>query len=78
MNDELNPPQLPGFLTSLRGAELFFRVCRRYKITGYNERLAVLKRMAQRNKAKEERDVRPLIRGKKVLHIRPEPYIGPN
>jgi hypothetical protein len=58
-----------GFYTSVRMAELFFRVCKRYHINGQEDRLCLMREMTRRRKAKYIRDVEPLLKGKKVLKI---------
>lgn len=58
-----------GFLTDLRTAELFFRVCRRLQIQSREDRLALMRELARRKKVKYLRDVQPLLDGKKVLKI---------
>ena len=58
-----------GFLTDIRTAELFFRVCRRYQIEMEKDRVLLLRELTRRNKAKYLRDVSPLLSGKKILKI---------
>jgi len=58
-----------GFLTNIRTAELFFRVCRRYHIEAEKDRILLLRELTKRHKAKYVRDVSPLLSGKKVLKI---------
>jgi hypothetical protein len=58
-----------GFLTDLRTAELFFRVCKRYNVQSREKRVALMRELARRKKAKYLRDVQPFIEGKKVLKI---------
>lgn len=58
-----------GFLTDLRTAELFFRLCRRYHIQDREDRVALMRELTRRKKAKYLRDVQPLLEGKKVLKI---------
>lgn len=58
-----------GFLLDPHGAMLFFRVCRRYKIEGYEERLKLIRCLTKRGTAKYLRDVSEFTKGKKVLKI---------
>jgi hypothetical protein len=58
-----------GFLTNIRTAELFFRVCRRYNIELEKERVLLLRELTRRNQVKYVRDVGPLLAGKKVLKV---------
>jgi len=58
-----------GFLLDVKSAMLFFRVCSRYKITSREDRVALMREMARRKKAKYLRDVQPLLEGKRVLGI---------
>ncbi len=58
-----------GFLPDLRGMELFFRICRRYKIEGHEPRLALIRLLAKRKKATYLRDVSRFTEGKTVLKI---------
>lgn len=58
-----------GFLTNIRTAELFFRVCRRYHIEAQKDRVLLLRELTRRSKAKYIRDVTPVLDGKKVLKI---------
>jgi hypothetical protein len=59
-----------GFLTNARTAELFFRICARYKIKTEKDRLCLLRELTRRKKAKYLRDVQPLLEGKKILRIK--------
>jgi hypothetical protein len=58
-----------GFLTNVRTAELFFRICARYKIQKPEDRLCLMRELTKRKRAKYLRDVQPFLRGKKVLKI---------
>jgi hypothetical protein len=58
-----------GFLTDLRTAELFFRTCRRYGIKSREDRVALMRELTRRKKAKYLRDVQPIPAGKKVLQV---------
>lgn len=58
-----------GFLTDIRTAELFFRTCRRFRIVERDHRVALMRELTRRKKAKYLRDVQPLLAGKKVLKI---------
>lgn len=58
-----------GFLTDVDTAMLFFRICSRYKITSREDRVALLRELTRRKKAKYLRDVQPILEGKKVLKI---------
>lgn len=59
-----------GFLTTPASAEFFFRCCRRFKIDGRVERIALMRELARRGRAKYVRDVAALTKGKRVLHIK--------
>lgn len=50
--------------------ELFFRVCRRYKIDDEAGRTALLRELVRRNKAAYIRDAGEFMKGKKVWHIK--------
>lgn len=56
-----------GFLVDIRIAELFFRVCRRYRLEGLKERTALMRGLVKRKKARYLRDIQPFLAGKKVL-----------
>lgn len=58
-----------GFMTDVRTAELFFRVCSRYKVQSREDRVALMRELVKRKKAKYLRDVQPILEGKKVLKI---------
>jgi hypothetical protein len=58
-----------GFLTDLRTAELFFRICRRLHIQSREDRIALMRELTRRKKARYLRDVEPLLAGKKVLKV---------
>ncbi len=58
-----------GFLTSIRTAELFFRVCKRFKMDDRAERIALLREITRRGYAKYIRDVPEFTKGKNVLKI---------
>lgn len=58
-----------GFLTNLKTAEFFFRVCSRYKINGKEARTALMRQLVKRNKVKYLRDVAAVTEGKTVLRI---------
>lgn len=60
-----------GFLTTPRTAELFFRVCRRYKIDREGYRVALLREIVRRKKAKYIRDVKAFTEGKRIGIIVP-------
>lgn len=60
-----------GFLTNLHTVELFFRICRRYKIASLESRTALMREITRRGKAKYLRDVSEITAGKKVLYIKP-------
>lgn len=61
-----------GFLMDVYTAEMFFRFCRRYKIDDPKDRICLVRRLVSKKKAKYLRDVEQTIKGKKVLHIKPE------
>ncbi len=58
-----------GFLTDVRTAELFFRICHRFGIKSREDRLVLMRELARRKKAKYLRDVQPFLEGKKVLKL---------
>lgn len=58
-----------GFLTDLHTTELFFRVCRRYKIDGREPRLSLLRLLSKCGKARYIRDVAQFTAGQTVLKI---------
>jgi hypothetical protein len=68
-----------GFLTNARTAELFFRICRRYKVQNREDRIALLRELTRRKKVKYLRDVQPLLEGKKALKVgfKPPHNAGP-
>ena len=59
-----------GFLTNARTAELFFRICRRYKIDDYYERVALIRKITAKGKAKYLRDVGEYTKGKRVWKLK--------
>lgn len=59
-----------GFLVQGKTLELFFRMCRRYKIDSVENRTALLREITRRGRAKYLRDVEAAIEGKKVLYIK--------
>ncbi len=58
-----------GFLTNLHAAMLFFRICRRYKLSSREDRIALMRKLAKRGEAKYLRDVEAFAAGKTVLRI---------
>lgn len=58
-----------GFLMDVGTLELFFRICRRYKVDAREPRLALLGLLAKRKKAQYLRDISVATAGKKVLRI---------
>jgi hypothetical protein len=58
-----------GFLTNIHTAEIFFRFCRWHNIQSREDRVALMRELTRRKKAKYIRDVQPLLGGKKVLKI---------
>jgi hypothetical protein len=68
-----------GFLTDIDTAMLFFRVCSRYHIQDREQRVALMRELVRRKKAKYLRDIDPIIAGKKVLKMgfRPPHNDGP-
>lgn len=61
-----------GFLTDVRTVELFFRTCRRYGVKDYADRMALIRELTRRKKAKYLRDVGSFTEGKRVLKIKPK------
>lgn len=58
-----------GFIMDVRTCELFFRVCKLYKINDLEKRLKLLGDLAKRGRTKYLRDISETIAGKKVLRI---------
>ncbi len=58
-----------GFLTDVRTAELFFRVCARYKIISREDRVALMRELTRRKKAKYLRDVGEFTQGKSIMKV---------
>lgn len=58
-----------GFLIDAWIGMLFYRVCRRYKITERLDKIALMRELVRRKKAKYIRDVEPLLDGKNILKI---------
>lgn len=58
-----------GFLTDLHTAEVFFRVCKRYKIVDRDCRLSLVRSLAKRGRAKYLRDISAVTQGKRVARI---------
>lgn len=58
-----------GFLMDLHTAELFYRTCKRFKIAALPERVALMRELTRRKKAKYVRDVAEATAGKNVLRI---------
>lgn len=58
-----------GFILTPDMAYLFFRFCKRYRIEGYKERTVVVRELVARKKAKYLRDVKPFLKGKRILRI---------
>lgn len=58
-----------GFALDLQTASLFFRFCARYKVSGREDRVAVMREICRRGRAKYLRDVEMAIEGKSVLRI---------
>lgn len=58
-----------GFSLDVDTALLFFRVCSLYKITNRNDRVALMRKICSRGKAKYIRDVNELVKGKKTLYV---------
>jgi len=58
-----------GFIVDVSTMGLFFRLCSRYKIQGREERVALLRELTKRKKAKYLRDVEGFCEGKNVLKI---------
>lgn len=50
-------------------AMVFFRFCRIYHIDRPEDRIALMREMTRRKKAKYLRDVAPILEGKKVLKV---------
>jgi hypothetical protein len=61
-----------GFLMTPYMAGIFFRVCRRYKIQDYTDRMSLVRLLVARKKAVYIRDMDPYLEGKNVLKIRPK------
>jgi hypothetical protein len=61
-----------GFLTDIRTAELFFRICKLYRIQNRDARILVMRELVRRKKAKYLRDVASVLAGKKILVVKPK------
>lgn len=61
-----------GFITDIHTAELFFRFCRRYGIETREDRLALMREITKRGKAKYLRDPQEFLEGKSALYIKPK------
>ena len=59
-----------GFFTNQKTALLFFRICRRYKIDDYHDRVALIRELTRRGKASYIRDARTFLQGRNVMRIR--------
>jgi hypothetical protein len=62
-----------GFLTDLRTATLFFRLCRRFHIDHPEDRVLLLRELTRRRQATYLRDVEKFVAGKRVLKIKSKP-----
>ena len=58
-----------GFAIDAWTGMLFFRFCRIYHITSREDRIAIMRELAHRKKAKYLRDVEEFTDGKSVLKI---------
>lgn len=58
-----------GFLGNAATFEIFFRLCRRYKINGEKERIDLLRKLTAKKKLKYIRDGESFIKGKAVLKL---------
>lgn len=59
-----------GFLMDLRTAELFYRVCSRYKVSRLEDRIRLMREIVRRKKAKYLRDVEGYTQGFNVVKIK--------
>lgn len=64
----MNTPE--GFMTDAKTMELFFRYCIRYKVNGEKDRLALLRRLVAKKKAKYLPNPLEYVKGKNVLDLR--------
>ncbi len=56
-----------GFMLDLDTATLFFRVCRRYRVDGREQRVMLMRELVRRKKAKYLRDVESVLEGKRII-----------
>lgn len=61
---------MTGILGNPLTMMLFFRYCIRYKVTLERDKIKVLKRIVEKGKMREVRDIKPFVEGKKVLYVR--------
>ena len=61
-----------GFLTSIDTGMLFFRTCSIYHVTKLEDRIALMRKIVARNRAKYIRDPKEFIQGKNVVVIKPK------
>lgn len=59
-----------GFVSTPRTFELFFWLCKRYKIDDKAGRVALLRKLVQHHRAKYVRDPKAYIKGKRVGRIK--------
>lgn len=60
-------------MMDLRTAELFYRLCTRLKLATLEERIALMRELTRRKKAKYLRDVQQAVAGKNVCVIKRSP-----
>jgi len=61
-----------GFMMTTDTGLLFFRVCSIYKINKLEQRIALLRKIVARNRAKYIRDPKEFVQDKKVLIVKPK------
>lgn len=66
-----------GFLVNVRTAEVFFRFCARHKVTSREDRVAIMRELTRRKKAKYLRDVGEFTQGKNVMKVGFKPPHSP-
>lgn len=61
-----------GFFTSLDVAILFYRTCNIYKIKDERQRIALMRKIVARGKAKYIRDPQKFLADKTVIKVQPK------
>ena len=58
-----------GFYMDLKTAELFYKLCHRYKIDDIQGRKGLMGKLVKKKKARYLRDMGPLLAGKNIFRI---------